>query len=136
MWTKDESSWFVVEKAWNVIFQGFPLLKVCQKLKEAKKEFRIWNREWFGNIHQNIKKCWENLRCIQGEDPTQENLSKEASINMELQERLQREETLWRQKSRIKWLSVADLNTKFFHPTTIIRRRKNAIDFIKNQQGS
>ena len=94
------------------------------------------DREWFGNIHQNIKKCWENLRCIQGEDPTQENLSKKAGINMELQERLQREETLWRQKARIKWLSVADLNTKFFHLTTIIRRRKNAIDFIKNQQGS
>ena len=86
VWTRDESSWFVVEKAWNVIFQGSPLFKVCQKLKEAKKEFKIWNREWFGNIHQNIKKCWENLRCIQGEDPTQENLSKEAGINMELQE--------------------------------------------------
>ena len=86
MWTRDEFSWFVVEKAWNVIFQGSPLFKVCLKLKEVKKEFRIWNREWFGNIHQNIKKCWENLRCIQGKDPTQENLSKEAGINMELQE--------------------------------------------------
>ena len=112
------------------------MFKVCQKLKEAKKEFRIWNREWFGNIHQNIKKCWENLRCIQGEDPTQANLSKEVGINMELQEWLQREETLWRQKARIKWLFAADLNTKFFNLTTIIRRRKNAIDFIKNQQGS
>ena len=55
---------------------------------------------------------------------------------MELQEWLQREETLWRQKARIKWLFAADLNTKFFNLTTIIRRRKNAIDFIKNQQGS
>jgi len=55
---------------------------------------------------------------------------------MELQEWLQREETLWRQKSRTKWLIAADLSTKIFHLTTIIRRHKNSIDFIKNQQGS
>ena len=57
VWTKDETSWFVVEKAWKANIQGTPLFKVCQKLKEAKKEFRIWNKEWFGNIQQNIKNC-------------------------------------------------------------------------------
>ena len=132
MWTRDETSWFVVEKAWKANIQGSPSFKVCQKLKEEKKKFKIWNKEWFRNIQQNLKKCWENLRIIQGEDPYLENLSKETSINMELQEWLKREETLWRQKSRTKWLSVANLNTKFFHLTTIIKRRKNSIDFIKN----
>ena len=45
-----------------------------------------------GNIQSNIKECWKQLEKIQGEDPTQENLSKEASIYLNHSELLQREE--------------------------------------------
>ena len=73
------------------------------------------------------------MEKIQNEDPTQENLNIEANINLELQGWLQREEMLWRQKSGTKFLAAVDLNTKFFHLTTIIkRRRRSAIDFLKN----
>ena len=75
------------------------------------------------------------MENIQNEDPTQENLNIEANINLELQEWLQRKEMLWRQKSRTKFLVATYLNTKFFHLTTIIRRRINVIDFLKKQQG-
>ena len=84
-----------------------------------------------GNIQSIIKECWKQLEKIQGEDPTQENLSKEASIYLNHSELLQREEMLWRQKSRNLKLAATNLNTKFFHLSTIIRRR-NAIDFLKN----
>ena len=33
VWTRYETSWFVVEKAWKAIIQGSSLFKVCQKLK-------------------------------------------------------------------------------------------------------
>ena len=135
-WTRDETSFFVVEKAWKKILNGTPMFKVCKKIKETKDEFRRWNREWFGNIQTKIREKWNQLEQIQKEEPTQENLEKEASINLELHEWLIREETLWRQKSRTKWLPAAELNTKFFHLSTIVRRRRNAIDFLKNQQGN
>ena len=35
--------------------------------------------------------------------------------------------------SRIKWLTTSELNTRFFHLTTIIRRRY-ANDFLKKQK--
>ena len=54
VWTKDETSWFVVEKAWKANTQGSLVFKVCQKLKGAKKEFIIWNNKWFGNIQQSF----------------------------------------------------------------------------------
>ncbi|XP_024163831.1 uncharacterized protein LOC112170758 [Rosa chinensis] len=38
------------------------------------------------------------------------------------------ESLLWRQKSRDKWLQDGDRNTRFFHLTTVIRRRKNKIE--------
>lgn len=37
---------------------------------------------------------------------------------------LDNEDVLWRQKSMISWLQSSDQNTKFFHLTTLIRRRE------------
>ena len=44
-------------------------------------------------------------------------------------------ETLWKQKSREVWLKEGDKNSKFFHLSTIIWRRRNAIDAIKADDG-
>jgi hypothetical protein len=42
-----------------------------------------------------------------------------------------KEETLWHSKSKESWLTCKDLNTKYFHISTLIRRRSNAINFLK-----
>ena len=112
------------------------MIKDCKKIKETKEDLRRWNRDWFGNIQTKIKEKWDQLDQIQKEEPTSENLEKEANTNLELHEWLIREESLWKQKSRTKWLPATDLNTKFFHLSTIVKRRRNAIDFLKNQQGN
>lgn len=52
---------------------------------------------------------------------------------MDLDEQLHREKVLWKQKSRVAWLSSSDLNTKFFHASTVIRRCCNQIAELKNQ---
>jgi hypothetical protein len=52
-----------------------------------------------------------------------------------LDDLLLKEWIIWRSKSRENWLSCNDLNTKFFHSSTIIRRRSNAISFLKSNEG-
>ena len=59
----------------------------------------------------------------------------EAFIQIELNGWLKKYETVWRQKSRETWLKDGDKNSRFFHLTTIIRRRRNAIDAIKFDNG-
>lgn len=61
---------------------------------------------------------------------------KEQYIENQILERALQEETLWRQKSRVKWLKDGEKNTKFFHKTTVQRRMNNNISHIKNDQGS
>lgn len=42
---------------------------------------------------------------------------------------------MWRQKSRELWLKAGDKNSKFFHLSTIIHRRRTNIDAIKSEDG-
>jgi hypothetical protein len=62
--------------------------------------------------------------------------SEEFSLKQELDKLLLQEELLWKSKSREIWLSCKDLNTRFFHLSTLIRRRRNAIDFLKLSSGA
>lgn len=55
---------------------------------------------------------------------------------MEYDAILDQEDILWRQKSRISWLQNGDKNTKFFHLTTLVRRRRNRVERLKDDTGN
>ena len=44
---------------------------------------------------------------------------------IELNYWLDREDDMWRQRSRINWFQNGDRNTSFFHPKASARQRKN-----------
>jgi hypothetical protein len=73
---------------------------------------------------------------VQKRECTEANLRIEANLQAELQEWLLRDEMVWKQKSREIWLKEGDRNSKFFHLSTIIRRRRNSIDAVRNHLGS
>lgn len=56
-------------------------------------------------------------------------------MTLMLMEEMKREEIMWKQKSRNIQPTIMDLNTKFFHLSTIIKRRRNFINTIKMANG-
>lgn len=48
---------------------------------------------------------------------------------------LEQEESLWFQKSRCAWFQGGDRNTKFFHLSTVVRRRRNKVVLLRNKEG-
>jgi hypothetical protein len=96
---------------------------------------KLWNTLHFSNIQKNTKHLLEQINSIQcvASDPCSSAI--EENLHLNLQEELLREESLWKQKSQELWLTSNDLNTKFFHASTAIRRRYNSISSIKMENG-
>jgi hypothetical protein len=106
----------------------------------SSKQVRQWNKEVYGNIFQERTLLEQKLEALQqqaiqtGYTPIQQ--QEEQSIRQQLEERLQQEEILWRQKSRVQWLKEGDKNTKFFHRSMIHRRFINRITKLENAHGT
>nr|KYP36272.1 hypothetical protein KK1_042629 [Cajanus cajan] len=94
-----------------------------------------WNKTMFRNIFYLKRRLLRRLQGItrellRGPNNFLEKLQVELWAELDLV--LKREEILWFQKSRCKWLKLGDKNTRYFHGATIVRRRKNRILKLKN----
>lgn len=54
----------------------------------------------------------------------------------EYQKVLIQEELLWKQKARVNWLEHGDKNTRYFHTSTMIKRKRNIIEMLSRDDGS
>ena len=136
MWTKHETSREVEDKDWQLQVGGSQGFKLARKQTNTKNEMKKWNKEHFGNLRERIKELEKKIEEVQGAEPTQENLELEAALSLELDDRLAKESLKWHQKSREIWLKEGDRNSRFFHLTTLVRRRRNFIFDIKQEDGS
>ncbi|XP_027351383.1 uncharacterized protein LOC113862498 [Abrus precatorius] len=123
----------VVRNLWN---EASPWNTNLTTLQDG---LRDWNQNVFGNIFKRKKEIMKWL------DGISRSLSHGPNVYLEgLQQRLWkdyekillREELLWFQKSRCKWLQFGDKNSKYFHGTTIVRRKKNKIESLQADDGS
>jgi hypothetical protein len=130
-WTYDALCDSVISSAWVKSFHGSSAFILSKKLKATKSTLKVWNSNHFGNIQKKIASSLRQLDFIQQSPPLAFTFDQEALQQKSLDDLLIQEESLWRNKSREIWLTRKDLNTKFFHTSTIIKQRRNAIDFLK-----
>ncbi|KAK3017177.1 hypothetical protein RJ639_007120 [Escallonia herrerae] len=132
-WTRDRTCSTIVKHAWNIPTRGSPPFKLCQKIRNTRKALKTWNQTHFGHIETKIRILNEVIDKVQTKSPTSRNLEKELHLQVALDEELKREEAIWWEKSRHCKIIEGDTNTRFFHLTTITRRRRNALDYIRHE---
>ena len=135
MWVRDPSSHEVVENAWYDPLEGAHDMVLAKKFQKFRKGFIVWNKQVFGFSKARIKEIESKIGQIQDLPSTKENLELEASLHLEANAWMKREEIKWKQKSRELWLKEGDRNSKFFHLSTLIRRRRNFIAEIHLDNG-
>ena len=135
MWVRDPSSHEVVENAWYDPLEGAHDMVLAKKFQKVRKGFIVWNKQVFGFSKARIKEIESKIGQIQDLPSTKENLELEAALHLEANAWMEREEIKWKQKSRELWLKEGDRNSKFFHLSTLIRRRRNFIAEIHLDNG-
>lgn len=62
---------------------------------------------------------------------SESNVRMEQEVSIRLNDLLYNEEMLWRQKSRVNWVGKSDRCTKYFFISTLARRRRNHLNYVK-----
>lgn len=131
-WTLHNTFPNFVKEKWNL--SG----NMAVSLSEFTSFVKIWNKNVYGFLgtHKrllkrelcNIQKAFEHF-------PSSHLAKKEMDIRDELENVLEHEDLLWRQKTRCDWLQLGDRNTKFYHSRTILRRKFNRITCLRLDNG-
>ena len=105
---------------------------MIRKIEACGAELTNWSRNNFGNIRRELDKKRKELAqadrvAVQGGGS-----DKLWVLKKEVNALMDKEERLWRQRSRTLYLKDGDHNTKFFHCRATQRKRKNFIAGIRN----
>ncbi|KAL9686721.1 hypothetical protein QQ045_031114 [Rhodiola kirilowii] len=133
MWLQDSKFKQVVQQVWQQCSKR--RLSYEDKLQILQKDLSQWNKHHFGNVQYKIKKIKSELEDFNTQERSDFTQHKEEQLISELDDWLQKEEILWRQRSRVAWLSEGDNNTKYFHAVANARRKSNSISKLKDHSG-
>ncbi|XP_062005939.1 uncharacterized protein LOC133723125 [Rosa rugosa] len=137
---------FKFEASWVDEVETAPIIEQCwlsnlfcpnvttwtTNLTRCKNGLRSWSKNKFPQSNKvEIKKCIEELEELQQHNPF-DSSEQQQNLSKKLGSLWLREEKYWHQRSRVKWLTSDDSNSRFFHLSTLHRRQRNRILKIQN----
>ncbi|KAL8160998.1 hypothetical protein V2J09_012487 [Rumex salicifolius] len=132
-----EAVWLAHPSFHEFIHSAWPShCDATQALSLLKPRLIQWNKESFGNIHQQkaaIIASMEQTQLLVNANPSDSLIDDLHRLQCELDDVLDQEDLHWKQKSRELWLKGGDRNTAFFHASTIVRRRYNSIISLQDE---
>lgn len=115
-WTKHANFPSFVKDKWN--FSSI----MAHSLSEFTSHVKKWNRFIYGIIVTHKRNLMKSLLNIQGaldRSSSSRLMQLESEVRDELENLLDYEELLWKQKARCDWVQFGDRIIKFFHIRTI-----------------
>ncbi|KAJ9544285.1 hypothetical protein OSB04_023992 [Centaurea solstitialis] len=136
--TKHPSFVRVVSDIWLQPAFGSFMHQLVTRLKRLKTPLRRL-RSSYGDLAKRVKNLKVELDAVQlaldldpGNKECQEDL---AHLLLAYQHSKMDEESFFRQRAKVQWLSEGDMNTKFFHNCVKEKRGRNFIHSILDQHG-
>ena len=133
-WTKDGDCKDIVRDAWTYGRGRGPLDRWNFKLNLCRNKLIRWSNDKFMRRGNQLRVLMSHLEILQHNWRVNAEEIVEVSKKVDLL-RCQ-EESFWLQRSRVQWLKEGDANTRFFHQSTLNRRRRNSVVSLKDNSGA
>ncbi|PNX92648.1 hypothetical protein L195_g015788 [Trifolium pratense] len=135
-----ESAWLMDNTYNDMLASSWKQDKsVVQNLSNVQNDLKRWKFQTFEQVLRKKKEIMARIegiqRSIQSATNSRGRWRLEYKLQSELRDILRKEELMWFQRSRAKWLADGDRNTRYYHLKTINRRRRNNILMLKNADG-
>ncbi|XP_015169175.1 uncharacterized protein [Solanum tuberosum] len=127
IWTEHTEFLETVKHSWNKEVFGNPLFVLHQNIKRTCKTLSSWSRQTFGDISEEPRKLKAQMRILEENSVTnnsEENREELSRLRAIFTKFLRLQNSILRQKARIKWLEEGDSNTAYFHNIIKDRRKK------------
>ncbi|KAM1532558.1 hypothetical protein ACFX10_006565 [Malus domestica] len=133
-WAKEDECNQLVSSCWNRPDSGEILVMWVKKINDCKSSLLRWSHNKFKKRGHLIQELLNQLQELQRDWRSNIDVIKQKTQLVD--ELRAHEESYWMQQSRVKWLRDGDANTRFFHHSTLQRRRRNQIIKIKDELGN
>jgi hypothetical protein len=138
-WLLHEDFMNQVSIGWHFDFHHSDAAKmITAKFKNLRKVLNEWKRT-LSNLKQNITNVKLTLDLINFMEDFRDLSLAEWNFRVLLEEKLisllQQQNIYWKQRGAVKWVTLGDANTKFFHANAIVKYRRNLITQLINDQG-
>jgi hypothetical protein len=111
MWEREESLSEEIQVAWSNHAPGKNLAEINEKLAATMTVLQSWSKEKFGSVNKELASLRKKLKQLT-DCNTSSNQNEINLIQSRMDELLHREELMWMQRSRIKWLHEGDKKYK------------------------
>ena len=129
-----ENGWLIEEKCKAIVLEvwGNNNFDLYQKSRVCAQKLKAWKGWSISKIKWKIQSKKDALnRIIQGPASVAA-ASNRRRLLFEIELLFLKEETWWKQRSRLSWLKQGDCNSKFFHASASFNKKKNTIAGLLN----
>ncbi|CAI8598599.1 unnamed protein product [Vicia faba] len=133
-WLIDDSYNARIKSLWNKTDE------IMLNLKNVEVDSLNWKDSMLVQVQKTKRETLSRLNGVQVCLQRNENMRGMKVLEQKLQNELgcilKKEELMWHQRSRAKWMKNGDRNTRYFHLKVVTRRMKNKILMLKNEEGN